>query len=89
MPTKAATRKAVAPVTPITHVIPGNVGAGEKVSPRYKAVRRVKNVVGNHIESRIRLYTRSIAVAKDKGKIAILQGKIEALQGVKAVLAEV
>ena len=57
-------------------------------SPRYKAVRRVKNVSTNAFDQRIALYTRSIAAAKDAAKVKVLQGKIEALQFAKQVVSE-
>lgn len=59
-----------------------------KASPRYKAVRRIKNVANTQFNSRIRLYQRSIASAKDAGKVKVLQGKIEALQFALQVVNE-
>lgn len=55
---------------------------------RFKAVRRVKNRFKANVNRRIGLYTRSIAVAKDKGKIKILQAKIEQLQYAVALIDE-
>lgn len=59
-----------------------------KASPRYKAVRRIKNVANTQIGSRIRLYQRSIAAAKDPAKIKVLEGKVEALNYALQVVNE-
>lgn len=55
---------------------------------RYKAVRRVKNRTNAAIDRRVAQWTRAIASAKDKNKIAVLQAKIEGASIAKAYLNE-
>jgi hypothetical protein len=58
-----------------------------------RAIRSIDNKMHHRLEKRRRLYVRSIAAAKDKSKIKVLQGKIDAIdfavETLNTVLAEV
>lgn len=51
--------------------------------------RQIKNRLKYRLAKRVSLYTRSISIAKDKKKIAVLQGKIDALTFALKTLDEV
>ena len=54
-----------------------------------RRARQIKNRMRNRLDNRLRLYTRSLAVAKDKTKVKVLEGKIDALKYALATLEEV
>lgn len=41
--------------------------------------RQIKNRMKNRLSKRLALYTRSIAITKDKTKLKVLEGKAEAI----------
>lgn len=45
-----------------------------------RRARQIKNRSLNRLTKRLNLYTRSVVVTKDKTKLKVLEGKIQAIQ---------
>lgn len=83
MPTKTRT-----PGRPKLTIVPPPTEDAPKIEARFKAVRRLKNRINAHLDREIGRYTRAVAASKSPDKVAVNAARVEVLQKVKVVVAE-